>query len=346
MNRTWTVLRTALGWAFSPEGDPARGLQLVGYSDWLWRELGMVREQRRWCELALTCVDGATPPSVEARIRLGLGWDFYGGDTGRLPHNLRAIELLRQAARLSCWGRRWCRLGYRPPAIYSDVTEAKLYNGEALSVLRPSGRTKVLANALMVASAIRRYVGDSQAALAFARQALALSKALGDVRRHDFYEAHLSISAFAAGELAAAIDRARRAVEASRLHGNLTAEFMAQRCLAAFLILDDQVKQGHAAALQALELSRQLWVNLPGSIDLIALVLAMHGETDTVTRLTGFADGYADRHQLRRGHIITPIRSRLVGRLHAAMSPHECQAAMTAGATWSEQEAVAVAQAA
>jgi hypothetical protein len=40
------------------------------------------------------------------------------------------------------------------------------------------------------------------------------------------------------------------------------------------------------------------------------------------------------------------IRSKLVERLHCAMSPEECRAAMAAGATWSEEEAVAAAEAA
>ena len=69
--------------------------------------------------------------------------------------------------------------------------------------------------------------------------------------------------AFAAGQMAEAIDRARRAVEASRRHGTLTAEFMALHWLAGFLILDDQIEPGRAAALRAFELSRAL-----GNVDL------------------------------------------------------------------------------
>ena len=49
------------------------GVNLVSYTDWLWRELSLLQERRRWFELALTFVDDAIPPSVEARIRLALG---------------------------------------------------------------------------------------------------------------------------------------------------------------------------------------------------------------------------------------------------------------------------------
>ena len=186
-----------------------------------------------------------------------------------------------------------------------------------------------------------------KAARALVEEALALSKALGDVRLHDHCEAQLAVIAFAAGQMAEAIDRARRAVEASRRHGTLTAEFLALHRLAGFLILDDQIEPGRAAALRAFELSRALGnVDLPGSIYQLALVLAVHGETDTAARLAGFADGYADQHQLSRFGLDIAIRSRLVERLHGAMSPDECQTAMAAGAAWSEQEAVAAAEAA
>jgi hypothetical protein len=146
--------------------------------------------------------------------------------------------------------------------------------------------------------------------------------------------------------MAEAIDRARRAVEASRWHGTLTIEFLALHSLAGFLILDDQIEAGRAAALRAFELSRAFGnLGLPGSICQLALVLAGQGKTDTAARLAGFADGYADQHPLGGPDIGIAIRSRLVERLHGAMTREECQTAMAAGAAWSEQEAIAVAEA-
>ena len=144
--------------------------------------------------------------------------------------------------------------------------------------------------------------------------------------------------------MAEAIDRARRAVEACCRHGLVTIEFVALHALSGLLILDDQIVAGRAAALRAFELSRALGnVGLAGSIYQLALVLAVHGETDTAARLAGFAAGYADQHQLSRYEITIAIRGRLVERLHCAMSPDECQTAMAAGAAWSEQEAIAAA---
>jgi predicted ATPase/class 3 adenylate cyclase len=341
-------LRTALGWSLRLDGDPCLGVKLVGYTDWLWRELALLREQRRWFDLAVTFVDDATPPSVEARIRLGLGWYFFSGVyRGRLSHNLRAIELLRQVGgepvllgqALTQTGASTTRDG--------DVAEAERYFDEALSVLRRCGRTKRLATALLAAGGSRKDAGDLQAARALVEEAQALSEAFGDVRRHDYCEVCLAMIAFAAGQMAEAIDRARRAVEAAGLHGTLGAEFVALHSLAAFLILDDQIAPGRAAALRAFGLSRALGnVDLPHSIDQLALVLAAHGKADTAARLAGFADFYADQHQLLRDGTGIAIRSRLVERLHSAMGPEECQTAMAAGAAWCEQEAVAAAESA
>ena len=71
----------------------------------------------------------------------------------------------------------------------------------------------------------------------------------------------------------------------------------------------------------------------------------MQGETDSAARLAGFAAGYDDQRQFSLYGVGRAIRSRLIERLPCAMNPDECQAAMVAGAAWSEQEAIAVAQA-
>jgi predicted ATPase/class 3 adenylate cyclase len=340
-------LRAALGWSLGPDGDPTLGVNLVSYTDWLWRGLSLLQEERRWFELALSHVDAATPPAVEARIRLGLGWYLYGGNRGRLSHNLRAIELMRQAGgEPVLLGRGLAQAG-DSTRRYRDVAESEQYHDEALSVLRRCGRTKLLAATLLSAAVSRRYGGDLKVARARVEEALALSKKLGDVGMHVNCETELAIIEATAGQMAEAIERARRAVEASRRYGPLESEFLALDALAAFLISDGQIEPGRAAALRAFELSRALGnVAFEVSIELLALVLAVHGETDTAARLLGFADCYAEQHQLSRTNSASLIRSRLVERLHGAMSPEDCQTAMAAGAAWSEQEAIAAAEAA
>jgi tetratricopeptide (TPR) repeat protein len=316
----------------------------VGYTYWLWRELSLGHEQRRWFELALTFVDDASPHPVEARIRFGLGSYYSGGDSRRHSHNLRAIELLRRI------GSEPLLLGHallQASSSCPDVAESERYYDEALSLQRQCGRTKWLAYTLMNAGSVRNITGEWKAARALVEEALALSKVLRDDRVHDYCEARLAFIAFTAGQMTDAIDRARRAVEMSHRHGVLTIEFLALHSLAGFLILDDQMEDGRAAALRAFELSRALGnVGLSGSIYQLAFVHAGHGEAGTAARLAGFADSYPDHDQLSRYEIALAIRGKLVERLHGVMSSNECQAAMAEGAAWSEREAIAVALAA
>jgi predicted ATPase len=340
-------LRAALAWCLGPDGDRALGVKLVGYTDLLWRELALLQEHRRWFELAFRFVDDATTPAVEARIHLGLGWYFYGGNRGLLPHNLRAVALMRQVGDDPVLlGQALDQAGLST-SRFEDVAEAEQYYEEALSVLRRCGRTKRLATALLGAGAMRKDAGDLRCARALIEEALALCKALGDIRMNVACETQLAVIEFATGQTAEATDRAKRAVEMARRHGTLATEFTALHALAGCLILDDQIEPGRAAALRAFELSRALGnVGFHGSIDLLALVLAVRGENDTSARLAGFADAYAKRHQISRHAGDTEIRSRLLERLHCAMTPEACETAMAAGAAWSEQEAVAAVEAA
>jgi predicted ATPase len=338
-------LRAALGWSLGPNGDPILGVNLVSYTDRLWRGLSLLQEQRRWFELALTSVNDATPPCVEARIRLGLGWSPYAGNRGCLSHNLRAIELMRQVrGDPALLGQALTQAGLSTIG-HRDAAEAEQYLDEALLVLRRCGQTKRLTAALHVAGAVRKDTGDFQAARALVEEAKALSKALGF--RSDIYEAQLAAIAFAAGQTAEAIDLAKLAVEASRHHGDLMAELAAVHWLAAFLILDNQFDPGCTASLRAFELSRALGNSgLPGLIHQLALILAMQGKTEIAARLAGFADSYADQHQLSHHGVTAAIRSRLVEHLHGAMGPDNCQTAMAAGAAWTEQDAFAAAESA
>ena len=149
-------MRAALGWSLRSDGDPRLGVKLVSYADRLWRELSLLREQQHWFELALTFVDDGTPPTVEARIRLGLGSDLYGGDRRRLSHNLRAIELLRRVGgEPVLLGQALTQAGVSS-GRYRDVAEAKQYHDEALSVLRQCGHAKCLAMVLLDAGGLDR----------------------------------------------------------------------------------------------------------------------------------------------------------------------------------------------
>jgi predicted ATPase/DNA-binding winged helix-turn-helix (wHTH) protein len=182
-------VRVSLDWSLGPDGDPALGVTLASYTSELWGTLSLFQEQRRWLELALTFVDDATPPVVEARIRLGLGLHSFGGDRRYLSHNLRAIALMQQAdGEPLLLGQALMQAGLATER-YEDVAEAEQYSAAALPVLRQAGRTKRLAHALTQAGCLRRDAGDLPAARILLEESLALSKALGAVGAADYCEA-------------------------------------------------------------------------------------------------------------------------------------------------------------
>ncbi|MBV8399959.1 MAG: helix-turn-helix transcriptional regulator, partial [Acetobacteraceae bacterium] len=68
-------LRTALDWAFSPEGDPALGIQLAAAAVPLWLEMALFTEGHVWAGKALQVLnvtDHGTPREMVLQIILGL----------------------------------------------------------------------------------------------------------------------------------------------------------------------------------------------------------------------------------------------------------------------------------
>jgi predicted ATPase/class 3 adenylate cyclase len=339
-------LRAALGWSLRQDGSPALGLKLVGHTNWLWRELNLLQERRRWLELAATFINENTQLAVEARIHLALGWGAYFGDRSRLPHNLRAIALLRQpGGEPHLLGQALAQAG-QSSSRYRDVGEAKCYLDEAYAILQRCGRTKPLANVLLYMATSRKHAGDVQGASTFVEEALGLSEALGDVWTSCACLAQRASIAFEAGELDTAIVHAGAAVETCHREGNLRSQFVALQWLAGFLLLDGRSDPGYLWAQEAFELSRTLGnVNLPDSLDQLALIAALRSDATRAARLAGYADAYAERYEITRYGIALAIRCKLLERLYADVTREECQALMAEGAAWSEQEAVAVAQA-
>ncbi len=69
-------LRTALEWAFSPQGDKIIGVALAAYAVPLWIQLSLVDECLEYVELALNSLDALPEPDARVRMRLYAGLGF------------------------------------------------------------------------------------------------------------------------------------------------------------------------------------------------------------------------------------------------------------------------------
>jgi predicted ATPase/DNA-binding winged helix-turn-helix (wHTH) protein len=336
-------LRAALSWAFGPQGDPGLGLYLLGRTHWLWCELPLLREQRRWFELAAGFVDTTTPPAIAGRIHLALGWDPYFGDRSRLRAARRAERLFRQADEPFMLAQALGHVG-RTASRYRDAGEAIACFNEALSILRPHGPTKLLALLLLSQATAHKHAGKVASARSYALEAQALAAKLGDIQTRDICGIQLASIAFEADEPAEAIAIARASLEKCRRAPFMRNHFVAAQWLAGFLLLSGDIEAGRAAALEAFPLSRALGnINLLDSIDQLALVAASQGDTALAARLCGFADRYGCRYGISRYRISLAVRERLMGHLQE-LFPDRLAALMAEGATWSEAELSAAAR--
>jgi predicted ATPase len=336
-------LRTALNWAFGRQGDTALGLHLLSRTHWFWCELPLLREQRRWFELAARYIDSTTPPAIAGRIHLALGWDPYFGDRSRLPAARKAVQLFRMADEPLMLAQALGHAG-RAASRYRDARESIECFDEALSLLRPHGPTKLLALMLLSQATAHKHAGEVAAARSYAVEGQAVAAKLGDVQTRDMCGIQLASIAFEADELADAIAIARENLEKCRRAPFMRNHFVAAQWLAGFLLLDGEVEEGRAAALEAFPLSRALGnVNLMDSVDQLALIAAIQGDTAVAARLCGFAEAYGHRYGISRYRISLAVRARLMDLLDV-LSPTHCGALKAEGAAWNEDELAAAAQ--
>jgi predicted ATPase len=336
-------LRTALNWAFGPQGDKALGLRLLSRTHWFWCELPLLREQRRWFELAARFVVETTPPAIEGRIHLALGWDPYFGDRSRLPAARRAEALFRQAGEPLMLAQALGHAG-RAASRYRDAGEAVACFDEALALLRPYGPTKLLALLLLSQATTYKHAGEVAAARSYALEGEAMAAKLGDIQTRDMCGIQLSSIAFEAGELAEAIAIARDSLETCRRSPFMRNHFVAAQWLAGFLLLGDETEAARAPALEAFTLSRALGnVNLMDSVDQLALLAAVQGDSALAARLCGFADAFGRRHTISRYRISLALREALMQQLEPLTAEARCSL-MAEGAAWSEDEFVAASE--
>jgi predicted ATPase/DNA-binding winged helix-turn-helix (wHTH) protein len=164
-------LRAALRWAFSPDGDDALGIDLVGQSHVMWAELGLILEHRRWVVEALS-KSKATSCGAMARL---LAWQ--AGDVRQLDdpadikEALQAATIFRTLGDAFQEGRVLLRAG---TAMLSpdNIDEGERTLCEALALIRPAGSTKTLARCLGALASARLFAGDLKQARSLHEQAI------------------------------------------------------------------------------------------------------------------------------------------------------------------------------
>jgi predicted ATPase/DNA-binding winged helix-turn-helix (wHTH) protein len=173
-------LRGALDWAFSPSGELATALDLVGYSHVLWAELGLMLEHRRWVDQALARLDKKTPAGVTARLlcwQAGEVREFE--DPTDYDEAMRAAALYRKLGDGFHEGRALLRAG--TARLWPDnVEEGERLLRKAHALVRISGPTKTFARCLSALASARLFAGEPEKAQALHQEAIGVYRQLGE----------------------------------------------------------------------------------------------------------------------------------------------------------------------
>lgn len=341
-------LRVALDWAFTPGGDPALGVRLVGHSYEIWRETSLLTEQRRWHRLAEahageTPAGTAVPAEDRARFWLASARRGQVGQRQYLAAAQWALALFRQqddpfhaaVALLTM-----AILLLNPV----DFGEAEGHLREALDRLRGFGRTKFLVTAYAVTSVIRWNEGDQAAARTMLGEAHDLAIGLGDLRGANVVALTLAEIDFASGARDAAVARARSVLAACARDDHPLAA-TASTHLAGYLLSTGDRSGGHAAARDGLQLALALGADTLIAVNLhhLAAAAAIDGDAVRAAHLLGYGDSHFRGGPASSGRSGQIAWQDLLDRLAAALSPAALAELMAEGARWSEEEAMTVA---
>lgn len=331
-------LRAALAWCFGADGDHALGLRLVASSVPLWWTLPETPlvEGQRWFAAAVANMLPETPAIVQGWLRVGQSWrDFRFGDQENLAMALQAASLFRSAGDATGLGASLWRAG-SASLTRETAEQAEACLTEAESVLRGIAPGKWLALTLVRLGDLRFRQGRWAQALCNYQEGFALS------RRTQFWiglvngGSNMAELLFAQGEPERAL-RQLRALRAELTPGR-RAPLMAT--LSAHLLLAGQLPEMRQVAEEAIDRSAAIGLTaaLAWTIEAVALLCVMQGDSSIAARLAGYARTVHPSIATRAGSRKV-VAERLTERLGDNLPRAELTDALQEGACWTGRQA-------
>jgi predicted ATPase/DNA-binding winged helix-turn-helix (wHTH) protein len=282
-------LRSALAWAFGPDGDADVGMRLVASTVPLWWELPEtpVAEGQRWLEQAATHLVANTPAAVRGWLRFGQSWrDFRFGDRENVQAALDSAALFRAAGDVAGLGASLWRAGSASlTRETADQAETFLVEGE--QVLRGIAPGKWLALTLIRLGDLRFRQERAEPALASYQEGFSLSRStefwIGLVNGGS----NMAELMFSTGEA----DRALRQLESLRDELPPSRRTPLMATLAAHLLLAGQTAEMRKTANEAIVQGTAIGLTaaVAWTVEAVALLAAMEGDIDAAARLAGYA---------------------------------------------------------
>jgi predicted ATPase/DNA-binding winged helix-turn-helix (wHTH) protein len=285
-------LRVALDWAFGHAGEPALGVRLVAGAMEIWYEASLIPEMRRAVERAKAALTPDTPPAIAARILLGGAGAVAPapGIRSTEADGRRALDLARSSGDAILLGRVLILFGgvlFNP----ADPAEGLRFSLEAIALLQPLGPTKALAGAHL-AHGVSLHLGGTGDPRPDYHRATEIGRRVGDHRRVNIAAQHLAEYTFMLGDHEAAVAAARDAVASAHALGMRVQIAFCELNLGGYLLVAGAGMEGAAHARVALNTFASMGMAMHSGIALqhLALALAHAGDSRNAARLLGAAE--------------------------------------------------------
>lgn len=345
--------RVALAWSLAEGHDVQTGRQLASVLARVWYSLSPV-EGRRWVRLATESVDGATPATVIARLHIAdaelcgaLG--EYAASLSSAERALRArndLDELHIARALQAAGSALSALG--------RGAEGETLLQEALASAGLLQNRRLQALLLGDLGTARSRSSDIEGARRFYAEALAHYVPLGLERPAASIAGHLAEVEFAAGDAAAALQRAEDARAGHEATHNRRSVANDLSNMAAYLVALDCFDDASTHAARALLTARDVKATVLTAYILqhIAAIAILQSRSERrlaaqdrerSAMLLGFVDARLASLEARREHTEQQEYERVKSAMLETFG-ERLPALMALGGEWTEDSAVAVAQ--
>ncbi len=344
--------RAALGWSLGEGYDLRSGCLLAGALARVWYSVSPV-EGRRWVRLATNAVTANTQADelaqlyiAEAELSGALGESAASFAAAEQALRLRSVLDELQVARAE-------HAAGSALAATGKLSEGEVFLQSALTAAEHLGNRRLQALVLGDLGTARSRGGDIDGARRFYAAALARYVSLGLERPAASIAGHLAEVEFAAGDAAAALQRAEEARAGHAATQNRRSEAVDLTNMAAYLVALDCFDDARAYALQALEAARDVRATVltAYAIQHVAAIAALQRGAD---------DGSATKRMERAAMLLGFVEARLtsLGALRDYTERQECERVlellrnalgerldeiMALGALWNEEAAAAVA---
>jgi predicted ATPase/DNA-binding winged helix-turn-helix (wHTH) protein len=284
-----TDIRAALQWSFKPDGDPAIGMMLSALSRPLWRMLNLNGEGRRWAEVAVAALGPETPDDVAASVWFAVGYLTGGRWFERSTLALQnAAELFGRLNDLARRGEALAVLGQMLAMARKTASAAEVLV-EARHLLEQQAGTRRLGVCAQAFGMLHGASGSWAAARQEFETARVLFQAVGAKRLATSALCNLADVMWAEGELSAAIETARSALDLARRDNHRRYIGLASGYLAGMLTLRGDLDEALVAAREAVPLCREdeyiEWL-----FPHLALRVAKAGRPDEAALIWGYAE--------------------------------------------------------